>query len=199
MPTIQQQNMQDIAQEAAERMRKVALENVNNSLEMSYNALVTSLAESVARLPEVIFTSRFLPFFTGQRPLADYPGLFTDWISIAGAPNREVAIIDNNGIELYRVPPLLNTEIVTLNRSGNFNEIFDQYELRSRQLPVVGQRFLAEAMAAKSKQLTANTTHSSSRETAWLAIFARYGLTPNTKVTNHVPVSLSVDDDLEYE
>lgn len=199
MPTIQQQNVKDIAQDALEKMRAVAVESVNSSLEVSYNALVVSLAENVAKLPEQIFINRFLPFFSGQRPLSEYPKLFTDWISIAGAPNREVAIVDNYDNELFRVPSIISTDVIDLQKSGNFNEIFDQYELRSRQLPVIGNKFIAEVMAVKSKQILTNDPRANSREAAWMSIFARYNLIPAANKTSHKQTSLTVDDDLDYD
>lgn len=202
MPNIREQNLADIAQEtkaATEKLRAVARESANASLEVSYNALVASLEDTVNRLPEYVFTSRFLPFFSGQQPLTSYPTLFTDWVAIAGAPNREVAIVDEENNELFRVPPLLSTDVIRLNSNNDFNEIFEQYELRNNQLPVVGQRFLAEAMTIKSKQMVTSNPNLTSREKSWLDIFTRYNVMPVTKSVETTGFNNPVDEDLEYE
>jgi hypothetical protein len=198
MPNIQQQNMIDIAQDVSEKMKNSARESLNNSLELSYNSLVANVQISPSQLPEYIFVERFLPFFSGQLPVSDYPNLFIDWISIAGAPNREVAIIDDNNNELYRVPAIMSTESVGLANKNTLSEIFEEYELRSRQLPIVGQKYLATALAAKTKELINKNNNLATKEQAWLSIFSNYGIQP-TETELATKLTYQVDEDLEYD
>lgn len=78
------------------------------------NAFIRSVAkdmadENVTRMSELAFKEMFLPYFKGEVPDESKDVMREKWIHIAGSPQKEVVLLDNDGNETKRVPPLIGT------------------------------------------------------------------------------------------
>lgn len=60
------------------------------------------------RIPERLFKKAGLPLLLCEDPEVD----LTEWVRVAGNPQKEVEVIDDAGRVLYIVPPLINTRMV---------------------------------------------------------------------------------------
>lgn len=175
-------------------LQQTIFKDLENSTEKIFNSLVENKESFCASLPESIFVNYFLPFFIGTRN--DNPNWLVEWISIAGSPSSYVRIFSDGNISntLFFVPPVLNTNI--LNSDISLKAILQTSNDYSLNLPIVGTKFLYEAMHDKSLQLTQNLDNTYIQE--WLNIFTRYNLIPtNIEIANNTNSS-NLNDLLEY-
>lgn len=165
-------------------VRQAISEDSQRTGQTVFRGLLDSL--EVNKLPENIFVTYFLPLFLGR---VDKPkdNWVMEWVSIAGTPMAEVAIVsDATGEELFRVPPLLHTSgLVMDKKEGDLGDIFGRYNQISQNVPSSGLMFLIEALNNKNKQYL-DTFDNTGVVARWFAILARYGyVDPNTvNVTN---------------
>ena len=166
------------------------------SIENSFNLLVKN---EVGKLPEEIFKHYFLPYFCGEKSLVN-TNILKEWISIAGSPSKEVAILNNIDEELFRVPALMDTNTIdTLSKKDGLSitDIFLNYELQNGLLPIIGSRYLKEAMDNKVSTIIKSSASFEQNVTRWDDIFSRYG--KSSKPINESEKSINTDDDdLEY-
>jgi len=64
--------------------------------------------ENVTKMNINVFEEAFLPLFKSGNPDTE-PVVREKWLMIAGSANKEVVLVDGDGNEVKRVPPLLNT------------------------------------------------------------------------------------------
>lgn len=128
------------------------------------------------RLPEQIFRDYFLPVFAGDVPNGKH---YEEWISIAGAPSAEVAILGENGQVLFNVPPLMNTD--------HIKRIRPEGAIPFASIVSMSEAFRGKSGAAADQQMTTDgmrryrASHDSNHdytpeEKRWLEIFQRYGI-----------------------
>ncbi len=149
-------------------------EKSSKSISEVHDTLVSE--EMYGKLPERLFIELFLPYFSGEKSIAeDSDGIIAKWISVAGSPANKVRIIDDDMNTLFVTPPLFSTSILnTLNNSGvSLSKIYHNYTLRKNNLPIVGERYLDDAMSDKAKNLITDVVNLES-ERGWQDIFSRY-------------------------
>jgi hypothetical protein len=103
-----------------------------NTLDVVFNSLVTNSRDTCSVLPEQIFVNYFLPFFTGRNDFVARPNIFSEWISIAGSPMNEVAIIDSFNNIMYYVPAVFDTSFINAAKQSErptFGQITDHANL----------------------------------------------------------------------
>lgn len=125
----------------------------------------------INRLPESVFRAHFLMAFAGQ---PTDPNWVAKWIGIAGTPSAEVAIVDQQNNELFRVPPVIaSTGVVLQGRSaGRMKDIFNHASDLSRNSPYQAVQFMNQALGTKTQEIgEAPESHQ-----RWREIFERYGL-----------------------
>jgi hypothetical protein len=179
------------------RIQQHHRDKVTESTDFFYGQLVASNPHG--RLPEDIFVGVFLPYFSGQKPIAPNVNVFADWISIAGSPMNEVDIIDQAQRTLFTVPALFDTnifQIATRNPGNSFTDIMNEYGLRNDSLPVAANRFLHTSLDRKAEEIKQNSPEHLNSMQRWNLIFQRYGI-QTQQVTNVQHVNPS--DDLEYD
>jgi hypothetical protein len=176
----------------SEVIANIQKEQVENSINDVFDALVVN--SDKGRLPEEIFKSYFLPYFSGEIPLTN-TSVIPDWISVAGSMVSEVDILDNTGNTLFTVPSLFNTNIINRinDDSHNLNEIYTSFEAQKSNIPAVANNFLMNELDNKAKSIVTPTIDSNS-ETKWNDILKRYGKISSSTSTS----SETHDDDLEY-
>ncbi len=125
----------------------------------------------INRLPESVFRAHFLMAFAGQ---PTDPNWVAKWIGIAGTPSAEVAIVDQQNNELFRVPPVIaSTGVVLQGRSaGRMKDIFSHASDLSRNSPYQAVQFMNQALGTKTQEF-GEVPESHQR---WRGIFERYGL-----------------------
>lgn len=179
------------------------LENVRNSIfaDMNKNKdiVFAGLVENtiVNNIPESLFVNYFLPCFIGR---ADNSRWVMEWISIAGTPMAEVAIVKDGTQEvLFKVPGILSTNGLFLNKNrGGIADIFTRYEQISNNIPSNGLSYLVAALTNKKEELTSNLNIDYAKS-AWLHILQRYNIIPENTLNNSLNNSdNNLDDFLEF-
>lgn len=180
-------------------MTNVLIENARDQVNNIFNSLIVEKTNSV--LPENIFRDYFLPFFAGIRPFERNSPVISEWISIAGTPMSEVDIIDGAGRVLYTVPSLFDTDFLSIARrdpGDSIADIYQQYDLRSNNLPQVANNYLNKALNTKLSKIKLTSNRANENLNRWNTILTRYGLNAvnSTVVNRHHNEDLT--DDLIY-
>lgn len=152
-----------------------------NTLDVVFNSLVTNSRDTCSVLPEQIFVNYFLPFFTGRNDFVARPNILGEWISIAGSPMNEVAIIDSFNNIMYYVPAVFDTSFINAAKKTEkptFGQITDHANLLNNNIPAISDRFLKDALSEKLPDITGNVTVNTVNEKRWIDIFAKYNISP---------------------
>lgn len=162
-----------------------------------YNSLVVEANNKV--IPEDLFKNYFLPHFSGHAPISINSKVMTEWIGIAGTPTSEVDVADASGQVIFTVPSLFDTNIIDAMKrkvGESFHDIYNEFELRNNNIPVVANNFLNNEL---SKKLAIVDTGAKDPTIAgrWDSIFARYGVIPASSSLETVQQD-DPSDDLDY-
>lgn len=186
-----------------QRVRQNNMETLARSTNQTFEALVVEPSREKSRVPEQTFKDHFLPYFSGQASVVDNPDVLPTWVGIAGSPSSEVSIIDQSGNVLYDVPAIMDLSIIDSSRrklGESLSSIYSQYELHSNQLPVVGERYLADAMGRKTPTMFKESEKFTENAGRWNNIFERYGIKQQTTLVEKKTLPTSgADLDVEYE
>lgn len=179
-----------------------AEQQVKDSIDFHFDALVVKPNREINKLPESIFIQVFLPFFCGEKLITDEKDILVKWVSIAGAPTKEVQIIDDNGNDLFIVPPLMDSTIIDIKNEGQgqpFLSIISNYELHKNQLPVVGENYLKNSIDERMKTLTKDSTAHELNEKQWNNIFIRYNKIDGPNADESSDTNKLSDDEISYD
>lgn len=176
-----------------EKIRKNALE----AGQSCYQALV--LDAPVAQLPETVFSSVFLPYFTGQKNLVEDNDLLIRWIGIAGSESGVVDVISQSGDVLFRVPPLFGTTFINPGTANSlpFDGIFNEYFQLNATLPAQGERLLKNVLALVKKAAVTNDYRLNEYKDMWYKIFKFYNI-PFPEEVNAASSTGIDDNEIEY-
>lgn len=171
--------------------------------ENHYNNLVVELNEDLAKLPETIFKSVFLPVFNGTRALTETDDVLKSWVGIAGAPGKEVQITDNTGKGLFKVPPLFDSSFIDSgnnNKGEQLSRLMSGYDLHRNVLPLLGDNFLNKELPGRVANLVNPSTPNKEHEQRWQAIFDRYVSPEQLKLkqSNLPKPGAMTDDDMSF-
>lgn len=149
----------------------------------------------VHRLPESIFRNYFLPQFLGDIHNDKW---VLEWIGIAGSPTREVDVIDGSGKVLFRVPAFLHTRSLFLDSDqSDLANIINESIERSRNLPIMGHRYLVSGLSAKSQEITNKIDNQDSVD-KWTIILDRYNIRGNISLPKTSQEHQNLDDFISY-
>lgn len=188
----------ELADNIQSQLNNTALSNIKASTDNIYNSLVVE--QNRNKLPESIFVNHFLGYFSGEKPIAPNDKIFEEWISVAGTPMAEVGIVNEKGEVLYNVPALFDTNILDIARkqvSVSLPEIYSNYEARVNHIPVVGEKFLADALDHKVETILTESPVASENQQRWGDILKRYGKNP--EVQQNINSKEDPADDLVYD
>jgi len=185
--------MEKLDSKNIEKIRKNALE----AGQSCYQALV--LEAPVAQLPESVFSSVFLPYFTGQKSLISDNDLLIQWIGIAGSETSMVDVISQSGEVLFRVPPLFSTEFINPGSPNSlpFDGIFNEYFQLNATLPAQGERLLKNVLSLVKQAVVTNDYRINEYKDMWYKIFKYYNIPLPEEVTATTNSGIS-DDEIEY-
>lgn len=158
-------------QEQVNSIRQSIMEDLHKGQSKVYEGLVLNM--TVNRLPENIFRDYFLAGFMGNHPNPNWVG---EWISVAGTPSAEVAIIDIAGNEIFRVPPMIASMSLLLQgkTKGRINDVFTHMGNIKQNSPMQAVTFATQALGEKARELSPSVGSDFGQR--WAAIFRRYGV-----------------------
>lgn len=198
-----EQKQKALVDATLQRVRQNNMESLARSTNQTFEALVVEPSREKSRIPEQTFKDHFLPYFSGQANVSDNPDVLPMWVGIAGSPSSEVSVVDQSGNVLYDVPAIMDLSIIDSSRrklGESLSNIYSQYELHSNQLPVVGERYLVEAMERKTSTLFKESEQFTNNSKRWNNIFERYGIKQEEPVVEKKALPKSGEDlDVEYE
>lgn len=181
-------------------MSNPEIDNLNKANQDIFNQLIA--ADEPNKLPESLFVQNFLPYFCGELDISKNDDVIPYWYSIAGSPNKEVAIIGDRGEILYRVPALSDTSIIDPTKEKgrvNFGEIVSLAKLYTNQSPVAGENYINQKLAEKFYKLTAKSRVFTENEKRWMEIFTRYGKVKEDEANAEEDKSSKLsDDEMEF-
>lgn len=159
-------------EEQVNQVREMLLAEMEKTKNIIFNGLLND--SYMNKIPESLFVNYFLPCFLGQ---TNNPNWVLEWISIAGSPMAEVAVVrDGTDEVLFVVPSILNTNNLFLNKQeGDLGDIFTRYEQINKNIPIQGLNFLIQALNSKNNELLSKLNFSEINK-RWTDILARYGL-----------------------
>ena len=185
--------VKELQESLAAEAKKQAQEAINSIFE-------NITASDINTLPEKIFVSNFLSLFHGDIVDENKRLVLTQhWVGIAGGPSQEVSIVDDNGKELYRVPPIFNSSAVNIIENGRMSMLDIVKLSESDDFKPRATLNLTNNLNLKQKELLVNSEQSKKETIDNLnKIFTKYKLplfgTKESTVTKEV-----VEDDIEYE
>ena len=176
-------------------IKDMLFREMENSKNVVFNGLLNNV--SLNHIPESLFVRYFLPCFLGN---STSPNWVMEWISIAGSPVADVAVVaDGTKNVLFTVPSVLNTNNLFLNKTeGDLGDIFGKFDQMNNNLPTVGLNFLVKALHSKNAELIKKISFSDVN-TRWVAILQRYNIISNiSSDTSNGSSSSSIDDMFDF-
>lgn len=139
-----------------------------------HQALVVNT--EVKTIPENTFVKEILPILTGEVVSADFPLLMA---AVAGSPFSEVDVINDAGETIFRMPSLLERNIINHTESskrGSLASVFITVEQLARNSPKRADHYLEHEFAGRGIASNINEIHDK-RQARWNDILLRYGKT----------------------
>lgn len=151
-----------------------------NEIKETVTELHTEIVEEieVSTLPETVFKEFFLDFFRSAGQMNTEAPLTLKWVELAGGPYNEVSIVDDNNIELFKVPGLYSTPNSDLVNT-DFNKTLGDFQLRTNRLPVDGLNYLTHKLTGVDASIEFESDDYVIR---WTNIFKRYEEDTSTDV-----------------
>lgn len=150
------------------------------------------LSPMMNQITELTFRNYYLPCFAG---FVNPPNWIMNWTQVAGNAMSEVSVVDEQGNELFRVPPLLaSSKAVLENRDGSLRDIFNRQELLKNSLSGNHNEYVFQALDGKTKELEQNSEQDIRQR--WGVIFQRYGIVAASATQQ--PQAPGEDDIFQY-
>ena len=134
------------------------------------------------RYPEARFRKYFAPFFLGVYEAPKEMGILTLWLAETGAGSQhtEVDIVDTNGNVLFVIPPLLNTNGLSIEANANaeirFNGLNNIHKAESLNNPAQATVNFFNGVSEKLSTLFNSYSVDPSYAEKWKKIYEFYGV-----------------------
>lgn len=148
-------------------------------------AFIEFTHDSINSIPESVFVQSFLPFFAGRLKPNEAKIAMADWIAVAGAPSKPVAVIsDTDSKRLFVVPPMVTTVTVNPERrlsdlNAGYGEIINNYVMNKHTSPRAAEAILNRDLLRKNAATSSGAAAGEVEEKVariWKSIFARYDI-----------------------
>jgi hypothetical protein len=192
-------NLSESYKKSVQELKKQNEKRILSTTNDIFDALVVEPSKEHAVLPEPIFKEVFLPYFSGQKNIAEDKDIIAKWVQVAGVPGAEVDVIDQNGTVQFTVPPVFDSGIIeTVKRKlgESVSDIYTLYNLHSNNSPVIGERVLANAFENKIPTMIKPSEALSENQARWNTIFERYNGSAKASAKQAPEAN---DSDVEYE
>ena len=188
-----QNKLKEIADKFTEQISNIDIEHEREFI----NDLVSIIDTPKTKIPEPVFREIFLPYFTGEKQPSRSEDAIAHWIGLVGSASESAEVVNVKGEVLFEVPPLYDTSLVNTvkdsNDTANMGNIFTQYAEQAVVHRALGNRFLAEELAKKTRYIGTP----SEEKNSWAPVFNYYGLGKEEK-TAASRAAVNTDDDLEF-
>jgi hypothetical protein len=137
-----------------------------------HKALVLDI--EVKKIPEGTFVREILPILTGEVISAEFPLLMA---AVAGSPFAEVDVADAEGNVIFRMPALLERDIVShqeASKRGSMESMLITAEMVMKQSPKRAEKYLEHELNGRGIAKNRDEIIKR-RQERWNAILARYG------------------------
>lgn len=169
---------------------------------------VLNPSEDRASIPEQVFVTYYLPYFSGNMPeqVAKNEKLIHDlvshWVAVAGGPHMEMDVVGDDGKVLFTVPAIFSTEkLKTIGLTGRgLLDTSAEFAQRRGQSPVAASIWWTKKLAERAAQILpvgwdAPETAQFSDNPRWQEIFNRYKVKPPKDVkVEEKEIDHGVDD-----
>lgn len=185
---------------AVKRLKDNNERAIRETTNKAFEALVVEPSKQHAVLPEPIFQAEFLPYFSGEKSIAENKEIIPQWLQIAGSPSGEVDVIDQAGNVQFTVPAAFDLTIIetTQRKLGeSMTDIYALSQLHSNNSPVLGERVLMDAFRNKIPSVIKASEILSENQARWGKIFERYGVGPKKEIAQ--AQKTAGESDVEYE
>ncbi|BAW19257.1 hypothetical protein [Ralstonia phage RP12] len=139
-----------------------------------HEALVVNA--EVKKIPESTFVNEILPVITGEVVSSDFPLLMA---AVAGNPFAEVDVVDADGKVRFRMPSLLERNIVNhleASKRGSMSSMLITAGMLSNQSPARAEKYLEHEFNGRGIATNRDELFKQ-RQDRWNAILALYGKT----------------------
>lgn len=151
--------------------------------------------EEIRKVPEPVFRELFYPYLSGDRDETQGAEVVAQWAGVAGSTSAEVSVVDSEGVEVFRVPPMLDTNLVNLTgRKVKLTSVFKQYVDEMRIHEGMATASLTQGLAAKQQELVSSDAVTTNDE-KWGKIAAYYSKNHRPGTVPTAPVVQQNDDD----
>lgn len=186
----------------SKELEKLLIKEARDKASVDINSIFSNITvPDINNLPEEIFVQTFLPLFHGDiNDIGVITKLTQDWLYIAGGPSQEVAIINNKGEELYKVPPIFNSSAISVTEKGrrSIAEIITNSETDDFK-PRANLQLRAD-LDLRQKELLIRLDEARDKVINNLNnIFSRYNLSKFEDTTKKNEVKNITDDDIVFE
>lgn len=169
----EEQNSDQQPDPEQEQSREEAIRNAPDPvITDALQEILQSAEDDLPVLPEPIFVNEFLPLFAqGGQGVS-----LNDWMQVAKHPHNSVKVINQQGEELFRVPPILaDTSFQSEHeqRKSMYDVAMDA-ENKARLSPMMGREYLNQELnnRVEHREVDLEVIHT------WNWIFERYGYEP---------------------
>ena len=186
------------------RLADIAKKDAIAKIDFAFDSLVTN-AQPTAVVPEDVFVYHFLPYFSGEKPMAADSKVMENWVGISGTPTNEVLVVDKTGKPLYKVPPVFDTHVLDVTKRNigqSMSDIYSGFAMRNNNLPVQANNFLMNALGQRMDGLVGKKeVKLSETQQRWQDIMTRYGKKPVSEKQSLLPNTTTENpgDDLVYD
>jgi hypothetical protein len=150
-----------------------------------HQALVGDI--EVKRIPESTFVKEILPVLSGEVISAEFPLLMA---AVAGTPFSEVDVINDAGEILFRMPALLERNIIShveASKRGSMASMLITAEMLGKQSPLRAEKYLEHEFDGRGIAKNRDEIITA-RQARWNTILARYGKAVDAGVKVDAPV-----------
>lgn len=153
-------------------IRGFAREKLGREITAIHDALIVKA--EVKKIPEGTFVKEILPAITGESVNSDFPLLMA---AVAGSPFAEADIIDQQGNVLFRMPALLERDIIShdeASKRGSLGSMMITAGMLSHQSPRRAEIYLQHEFDGRGIAKNRDEIIKR-RQERWNEILGRYG------------------------
>lgn len=154
-----------------------------------------------AKIPEEVFRHHFLPHFSGKPDENPKRNVVAEWIGVAGTAMSRVDVTNEKGETLFTVPPIMDSNIIDLNKVGGkrLGDLLGEYNLhRLNGLRGADQRYMNNTIQPHLNSITTGESGADVAQSEWSKVFGYYGLGAGGKTNESKKDEDDGSSDLEY-
>lgn len=186
--------LKEIADKFTEQISKVDMKVESDFI----NGVLEAITTPKVKIPEPVFREIFLDYFTGEKVPSKTEDAISHWVGLVGSATESAEVVNVKGEVLFEVPPMYDSSRVnTVKDDGdntNLGTIFTVYSEQASVHRALGNRYLAEELAKKTRYIDNGERKEGP---TWEPVLRYYGLVPEQQAALENK-AVNTDDDLEF-